>query len=138
MSSVKIDKDTGELVRKLTGAAEPNLTESELIPGTSLAIWDVIKRLGSDHYKAETEPIDLMKAGGMMHDKAVADIIKYAYRNRRELRRPVERRDIVKIIHYALILAALDRINPWALIEEIDSALKGFPIDAADAADPAE
>ena len=134
MSSVNVSKETSDLIKDIAGSMESNPAGSSGGKPGDRVYWDIIKCLGSDHYKAETEPIDLMKAGGMMHDKAVSDIIKYAYRNRRELRRPVERADIVKIIHYALILAALDRINPWSLIEEIYFTLIEGPTDAGAAA----
>ena len=82
--------------------------------------WDMIKCLGSAHYKADTEPIDLLSSGGMMHDKACGDIIKYAYRNRREYlefyNKETSETDIEKIIHYALILAVLAGYNPAAII----------------------
>jgi len=66
--------------------------------------WEEIKSQGSEHYKGDTQPLDLMKSGGLLWDKAVADIIKYAYRNRRELGEPVNPKDIVKIKHYADML----------------------------------
>jgi hypothetical protein len=71
--------------------------------------WEDLKQRGSDHYKGqgEVEPIDLMKAGGILHDKAIGDIIKYAYRNRREVEGNVSVSDLRKIIHYAEILIAL-------------------------------
>ena len=56
------------------------------------------KWTGSDHYKTGgVEPLDLIDAGGMLWDKCVSDIIKYAFRNRRELGKPVNPRDIDKI-----------------------------------------
>ncbi|HNQ19734.1 MAG TPA: DUF3310 domain-containing protein [Bacteroidales bacterium] len=43
---------------------------------------------GSDHYKTGSiEPIDLYKSGGMFQDYALTSIIKYAFRNRKELNR---------------------------------------------------
>ena len=71
--------------------------------------WDSLKKAGSDHYKAgETEPIDLYKSGGTFQDFAISSIIKYAYRNRRELtNRKVSELDMKKIIHYANLLIAL-------------------------------
>jgi hypothetical protein len=43
---------------------------------------------GSDHYKTgSVEPIDLYKSGGMFQDYALTSIIKYAFRNRKELNR---------------------------------------------------
>jgi hypothetical protein len=68
-------------------------------------LWKAIKAKGSAHYKgAEVEPLDLIKAGGMLQDKAVSDIIKYAYRNRRSTGKPVNPEDIEKIKHYASML----------------------------------
>lgn len=43
---------------------------------------------GSSHYKTGSiEPIDLYKSGGMFQDYALTSIIKYAFRNRKELNR---------------------------------------------------
>jgi len=43
---------------------------------------------GSDHYKTgSVEPIDLYKSGGMFQDYALTSIIKYAFRNRKDLHR---------------------------------------------------
>ena len=67
--------------------------------------WEAIKTRGSGHYKAQgVEPIDLYKDGGMLRDFAIASIIKYAYRNRREGGGPVSVNDIEKIKHYADML----------------------------------
>jgi len=74
--------------------------------------WDEIKQGGSDHYKTcDIEPIDLFKSGGMLWDKIVADIIKYAYRNRRELGQPVKLKDIEKIHHLADMLSVYAEID---------------------------
>jgi len=40
----------------------------------------------------------------MLQDKAISDIIKYAYRNRRATGKPVNPVDIEKIKHYADML----------------------------------
>ena len=57
---------------------------------------------GSEHYKTGgVEPFDLYRAGGMMRDFCAASIIKYAFRNRRALGKPVNPKDIKKIKHYA-------------------------------------
>jgi hypothetical protein len=49
--------------------------------------WQKLKQQGSEHYKTgDVEPIDLYVAGNMFHDKACSDIIKYAYRSRREMK----------------------------------------------------
>jgi len=67
------------------------------------------KWTGSDHYKTQNgvEPFDLYKSGDMMQDMCVCSIIKYAFRNRRELGKPVNPKDIKKIKHYADELAKL-------------------------------
>ena len=68
-------------------------------------LWKAIKAKGSAHYKgAEVEPLDLIKAGEMLQDKAISDIIKYAYRNRRELKKKVNPTDLKKIRHYTDML----------------------------------
>jgi len=68
-------------------------------------LWKAIKAKGSAHYKTGgVEPLDLIRAGDMLHDKAVADVIKYAYRNRRAMNRPVNPLDIEKIRHCADIM----------------------------------
>jgi len=61
------------------------------------------KWTGSEHYHTEggVEPFDLYKSGSIMRDFCVGNIIKYAFRNRRELWKPVNPKDIDKIIHYA-------------------------------------
>jgi len=72
--------------------------------------WQELKKRGSEHYKKNPdiiEPIDLYKAGGILRDAAVANIIRYAYRNRRELGRPINPVDMGKITHYAEMLLAL-------------------------------
>ncbi len=62
------------------------------------------KRFGSKHYKNNSiEPIDLIIEGGMAWDFAVANIIKYAYRNRR-MSGVINVDDVNKIIHYAELL----------------------------------
>lgn len=64
------------------------------------ALWEEIKKKGSPHYKGgKVEPIDLILEGGMLWDKAIADIIKYAYRNRRELGHRVNPLDVEKLRH---------------------------------------
>ena len=51
--------------------------------------YDYWHKQGSEHYKTNSgvEPIDLYKAGGMFQDYALTSIIKYAFRNRKELNR---------------------------------------------------
>ena len=66
-----------------------------------------IKQRGSNHYKTgKTEPIDLMAAGGILHDFAVGNIIKYAFRCRTQAKRSKEeiKQDLEKIKHYCDIL----------------------------------
>ena len=67
--------------------------------------WEAIKQRGSGHYKSSgIEPIDLYKDGGMLWDFAIASIIKYAYRNRKDSGNPASSKDIEKIKHYADML----------------------------------
>jgi len=75
--------------------------------------WQQLKQQGSEHYKTDdVEPIDLYKAGGCLHDFAVASIIKYAYRNRKSFKGPyIDKEDIRKIIHYAKLLEVLYESN---------------------------
>uniref|UniRef100_A0A6H1ZIQ8 Putative structural protein n=1 Tax=viral metagenome TaxID=1070528 RepID=A0A6H1ZIQ8_9ZZZZ len=70
--------------------------------------WDDIKKRGSHYHKTTgVEPIDLYKDGEMLRDFALANIMKYAFRNRRQARRQVKISDIIKIKHYAdMILVA--------------------------------
>ena len=75
--------------------------------------WKDLKRKGSGHYKSLTiEPIDLYKAGGILHDFAIGSIIKYAFRNRSKLSRldidGLSIPDMKKIIHYAEMLISLE------------------------------
>ena len=65
--------------------------------------WNEVKQLGSAHYKTNSvEPIDLYKAGGILHNFAIGSIIKYAYRNRAgEAKLACTISDMKKIIHYA-------------------------------------
>lgn len=71
--------------------------------------WEDLKLQGSEHYKSNTiEPIDLYKAGGILHNFAIGSIIKYAYRNRTgvsRLRSVIA--DMQKIIHYAEMVISL-------------------------------
>ena len=47
--------------------------------------WNEIKQDGQQHYKTGgVEPIDLYKAGGILHDGIIWNIMKNAYRGRRE------------------------------------------------------
>ena len=72
--------------------------------------WAELKQEGSGHYKTgEIEPIDLYRAGGILHDFAIGNIIKYAYRSRQgmNLDRETLEKNMEKIIHYAeLVMAA--------------------------------
>jgi hypothetical protein len=72
--------------------------------------WKELKEKGSEHYKSgrvqSTEPIDLIRSGDMLRDKALSDIIKYAYRNRRAVRKKVNPSDMEKIVHYAELIMA--------------------------------
>ena len=71
------------------------------------AKWLRLKQEGSQYYKGLTEPVDLYAAGGLFRDFALANIIKYAYRNRKGAGRPVNIDDLKKIIHYTRLLEAL-------------------------------
>uniref|UniRef100_A0A6H1ZPD6 Putative structural protein n=1 Tax=viral metagenome TaxID=1070528 RepID=A0A6H1ZPD6_9ZZZZ len=74
--------------------------------------WNRLIQRGSDHYKSlSVEPIDLYKAGGILHDFAIGNIIKYAFRNRSSLTSQLEMvsiSDMKKIIHYAEMLISLE------------------------------
>jgi hypothetical protein len=72
--------------------------------------WDELKKEGSGHYRGKenaTQPIDLYKDGGMFRDFALASIVKYAYRQRRQQREKMEIKDLHKIRHYTELLIAL-------------------------------
>lgn len=67
-----------------------------------MELW---KKKGSQHYKSgKVEPIDLYKAGDMLRDFALCSIIKYAFRNRKNIVTRINKKDMDKIIHYAEIL----------------------------------
>jgi hypothetical protein len=71
--------------------------------------WDELKQQGSSHYKVSgTEPIDLYQSGDMFQDFALASIIKYAFRSRKEERLEGHKfnQNMGKIIHYAQLLMA--------------------------------
>lgn len=67
--------------------------------------WEEVKKGGSQHYKTGgVEPIDLYKSLGILKPYAIASILKYAARN---VSKPVNNKDMDKIIHCATILKAL-------------------------------
>lgn len=71
--------------------------------------WDEIKQDGQNHYKTgDVEPIDLYKAGGILQDGIIWNIIKNAYRSRREARPTFAdiQHFMTEIIHYANMLMA--------------------------------
>ena len=73
--------------------------------------WRDLKRKGSSHYKSTgVEPIDLIKAGGILHGFAIGSIIKYAFRNRATpgSKDVVSISDMKKIIHYAEMLISVE------------------------------
>ena len=79
--------------------------------------WNRLIQRGSDHYKSlSVEPIDLYKAGEILHDFAIGSIIKYAFRNRSSCNLADGDRlgiiiciaDMKKIIHYAEMLISLE------------------------------
>ena len=60
--------------------------------------WEELKKQGSPWYKTGgVEPIDLYRDGGMFCHFALCSIIKYAFRQREELKES----DLDKIIDYA-------------------------------------
>lgn len=80
-----------------------------LLKGESMKSWAECKQEGSAHYKTgEVEPIDLFRAGNMFHDKACSDIIKYAFRSRRDanIDKDLLMMNMDKIIHLAELLKA--------------------------------
>jgi hypothetical protein len=73
------------------------------------AEWKRLKQNGSEHYKTgRTEPIDLYLAGDMFQDFALASIIKYAFRSRKDQCSSVQQfnNNMDKIIDYARKLKA--------------------------------
>ena len=76
--------------------------------------WNKLKERGAKHHKTSgVEPIDLFKDGEMLRDFALANIMKYAFRNRRQARRQVKISDIHKIKHYAdmVLIAYGEELN---------------------------
>lgn len=73
--------------------------------------WMKVKRKGSKHYHGGgLEPIDLMRAGGLLYPFAISCIMKYAYRNRKANRLvSVIKEDMDKIIHYAEMVKVIAR-----------------------------
>jgi hypothetical protein len=68
------------------------------------AEWKLLKQNGSEHYKTgRTEPIDLYLSGDMFQDFALASIIKYAFRSRKDQYLTAEKfnTNMDKIIDYA-------------------------------------
>lgn len=73
----------------------------------SVDTWTCVKKSGSSHYKSRgVEPLDLYKSGGMLRDYVITSIIKYAFRNRREVCARISISDMEKIKHEADILIA--------------------------------
>ncbi len=70
--------------------------------------WGSIKQGGSNHYKSkDVEPIDLYRSGGLLRDFTIGNVIKYVYRNRTSLNKPINTDDIKKAIHYCEMLIVL-------------------------------
>ncbi len=85
--------------------------------------WEGLKRQGAEHYKgdtipsrppctgeslsAPTEPIDLLRSGGILKHFAIGNIIKYSYRCRGDRPVALTVSDCDKIIHYAEMLKCL-------------------------------
>lgn len=66
--------------------------------------WEQLKQGGSDHYKTgSVEPIDLYRSLGILDDFCIANIIKYAARQKKK---GVNGSDCGKILHYTRILMA--------------------------------
>ena len=94
-----VAKTKGEPRGIMTYQAHEDAEGFETVYETDL---DALREDGSDHYKTGgVEPIDLYLAGGMLRDKVLADIIKYAFRNRRTSGRPFNPSDMAKIEHCA-------------------------------------
>jgi hypothetical protein len=84
--------------------------------------WNELKQQGSAHYKTgDVEPIDLYKSGDMLHDFALASIIKYAFRSRRVegIDRATLEKNMTKIIHYASLLKAENVAENTANVADI-------------------
>jgi len=72
--------------------------------------WKEIKQKGAGHYKTKNvELIDILKAGDMLQDFALGNIMKYAYRNRKSLAYYMDKEDLEKIIHYTEMLDYIRR-----------------------------
>lgn len=70
--------------------------------------WQDIKRLGNAAYKrGEVEQIDLMRSEETLNDFALSSIRKYCTRNLKK--KIADNRDLVKIIHYGLMLYVISR-----------------------------
>ncbi len=66
--------------------------------------WEDLKKGGSEHYKTgSVEPIDLYRSAGILRNFALANIIKYAYRNS-DASKPLSVKDLEKVKHYADML----------------------------------
>jgi len=69
--------------------------------------WEDLKSQGMEHYKTgKIEPIDLYKSSGILRPFALGNIIKYAFRNA-DLSKPMNIKDLEKVIHYANMLLVL-------------------------------
>lgn len=69
--------------------------------------WNTIKQTGNSAFKTGgVEPIDLYKTGGILHDGIIWNIIKCAYRSRRELNISMDEmmHNMGEIKHYADML----------------------------------
>lgn len=85
--------------------------------------WKDIKKDGQPAFKTgEVEPIDLYKAGNILHDGLVWNMIKLAYRSRRELNISLEDmvHNMTEVIHYANIMLAYYNEKKTSTIETND------------------
>jgi hypothetical protein len=83
--------------------------------------WDKLKQKGSLSYKTGVEPIDLFKAGEMIWDWCLGEIIAKAYRSREDFSWSIDEignvykvsqpgevlKDLEEIIHHAEMLKAV-------------------------------
>jgi len=69
--------------------------------------WERLKSDGSQHYHgSEIQPIDLYKANGHFRSWALLEICQHALRNL-DADKPINERDMDKVIHYAKLLKVM-------------------------------
>jgi hypothetical protein len=70
--------------------------------------WDELKKEGSGHYKSgDVQPIDMFKAGNALRDFAVCSVVKYVWRNRREVSPSINVNDLHKARHFIDMLLSI-------------------------------